>query len=533
MQDDYQLNMAALFRHGESVYGDANVLYDDGEGRQLSTVTATADRARRLAGALREIGVSPGDRVATFAWNTPAHLEAYLAVPAMGAVLHTVNLRLTPEEVAYVMNHAEDSVVIVDGSAWPSFAAVRPLLRTVREVIVDDRDGEAPGGDHTLRYADLVQASAALEFPDVPERAAGAMCYTSGTTGRPKGVVYSHRSMYLHAMANCMASGFGLSEYDRVLQVVPMFHANGWGFPHAAWLTGATLILPDRRLDGARLARLIETERPTVSGGVPTVWRDILEYAEAHAVDLSSLRVISCAGSPVPPALMKDYDRHGVTLLQAWGMTETSPLAAIARPPAVELHTADPWTWRTRTGRQLPGVEVRIVGDHDQILPRDGRSLGEFEVRGPWVTLAYHGGEGGDRFHDGWLRTGDVGTLDGRGFLTITDRAKDLIKSGGEWISSVVLEHALAEHPAVEEAVVIGVPDPRWQERPFVAVVVRAGHVVSASDLQQFLAGRLARWQLPERWAFVDVVPKTSVGKFDKQALRTHYDNNDFAVETI
>jgi fatty-acyl-CoA synthase len=516
---DYPLTLSSLLRHGEALHGAVDVVHAGENGVRRFTFAEAASRARRLAGALRTLGVGDGDRVGTFMWNTRAHLEAYLAVPAMGAVLHTINVRLRAEEIAFIVDHAQDTVVLVDRSLWSAFREALPALSSVRHVVVDDSDGaDVPA--ESLSYESLIDSGTPHDLPDVDERTGAMMCYTSGTTGAPKGVVYSHRSMYLHSMANCMAAGFGLSESDRLLQVVPMFHANGWGFPHAAWMAGAGIVLPDRFLQAPRLARLVEAERPTVSGGVPTVWKELLDYAEQHSTDLSCLRVISCAGSAVPPSLMQGYERHGVKLLQAWGMTETSPLAAIARPPVTGYDPAREWHWRTKTGRMLPGVEVRIVGEDGTVLPTDGSTEGEFEVRGPWVTGSYYGVDDPSRFHDGWLRTGDVGTLDDAGFMKITDRAKDLIKSGGEWISSVQLEHALADHEDVLEAAVVGVPDPRWEERPLVAVALRPGAQVTAAELREFLAARVARWQLPERWAIVDAVPKTSVGKFDKRVIR-------------
>jgi fatty-acyl-CoA synthase len=516
---DAPLSLAALFRHGENVHPGAMVTHAGDSSTTRLDFTATADRVRRLAGGLESLGVGRGDRVATFMWNTRAHAEAYLAVPAMGAVLHTINVRLRPEEVAYIANQAEDLVVLVDASLWTEFEAALPLLTSVKHVVVSGSPDQVPAS--AVGYEELVEQGSAHDLPDTDERDAAAMCYTSGTTGRPKGVVYSHRSMYLHSMANCMAAGFSLSDADTLLQVVPMFHANGWGFPHAAWMAGANIVLPDRHLQPERLARLVESERATVSGGVPTVWKGVLEHAQRHSADLSSLRVISCAGSAVPPKLLRGYAERGVDLLQAWGMTETSPLAAIAHPPAFARGTDAEWGYRSKTGRVLPGVEIRAVDDDGTVLPRDGETAGELEVRGPWVTGGYYG-EPDDttRFHDGWLRTGDIGTVDQHGFMKITDRAKDLIKSGGEWISSVDLENALLEHPLVLDVAVIGVPDPRWEERPLVVVSTDPGAEVTADELRAHLARFVARWQVPDRWVFVDAVPKTSVGKQDKRTLR-------------
>jgi fatty-acyl-CoA synthase len=356
------------------------------------------------------------------------------------------------------------------------------------------------------------------------------MCYTSGTTGNPKGVVYSHRSAYLHSMAACTGNAFALSAADRVLPVVPMFHANAWGLPYAALMAGASLVMPDRFLQAEPLVRLIEAERPTVSGAVPTIWNDLLRYASAHGSDLSSLRLVPCGGSSVPESLMRSFEELGVHIVQAWGMTETSPLASVAHPPP---GAGDPWPYRATQGRIMSGLEFRVVGDGDEVLPSDGAAVGEVEIRGAWITGSYYKDEDGTRFNGGWLRTGDVGMISPDGYLTLTDRAKDVIKSGGEWISSVELENALMAHPAVLEACVVGVPDERWDERPLATVVVREGASVTAEELREFLASSVARWQLPERWAFIDAVPKTSVGKFDKKVVRSRYAGGELTVREL
>ena len=456
----------------------------------------------------------------------------------MGAVLHTLNIRLFPEQVVYIANHAEDRVIIVDGSLVPVLARILPELKTVEHVLVvgdADREQLATTDVAVHGYDDLLAAeSGEFDWPaDLDERSAMAMCYTSGTTGNPKGVVYSHRSIFLHSMGASMGAVFALSEADRVLPIVPMFHASAWGLPYAAWLSGADLLMPDRFLQAEPLCRFMTAERPTVSGAVPTVWNDVLRYAVAEKVDLTFFRLVACGGAPVPRTLMQGFqERLGVTVLQAWGMTETSPLGAIARPPK-QASEAEQWTWRSKTGRVVPGMEIRVVADDGTVLPADGESVGEFEARGAWVTGAYYKGEDATRFHDGWLRTGDVGIFDRYGFMHITDRAKDVIKSGGEWISTVELENALMEHPDVVEAAVVGVPDDRWQERPLASVVVRPGASVDPQTLRAFLAERVAHWQIPERWSFVEEVPRTSVGKFDKKVLRSRYADGELPVETI
>jgi fatty-acyl-CoA synthase len=387
-------------------------------------------------------------------------------------------------------------------------------------------DGDSGSLPNVLRYEELLAEVGSdthpYDYPEVDEREAAALCYTSGTTGNPKGVLYSHRSISLHSTASLMKDALGLSQRDRALLVVPMFHVNAWGIPHAAALAGADLILPDRFLQAEPLAKLIESERPTIMGCVPTIFADLLRYADANDVDISSLSNAACGGSAVPRQLMKDFsERHGVNVFQAWGMTETSPVASYSRPDESGGRDDAYWDTRAKQGKPLPWVQLRLVDDSGAEVPWDGESTGELEVRGPWIAASYFSDESGaERFHDGWLRTGDIAAIDDQAFIQITDRSKDVIKSGGEWISSVELENEVMAHPDVVEAAVIAKPDEKWAERPLCCVVVRDGAEVSAEDLLEHLSGRVAKWWLPDEFAFVEEVPKTSVGKFDKKALR-------------
>jgi fatty-acyl-CoA synthase len=539
---DFPLTTSAILRHGTEVHGDGEVLTATAEGSRSASYADLGRRAARLANALRSLGVSGDQRVATFQWNNAEHLEAYLTVPSMGAVLHTLNIRLFPEQLTYIANHAEDKVVIVDDSLVGPLSKVLSTFETVDHVVVAgpgaaaaDLDGLRAGGKQVHLYDDLLGAAEeTFAWPELDELDAAAMCYTSGTTGNPKGVVYSHRSSYLHSMAVGMGIVGGLTWTDRVLPIVPMFHANSWGLAYAAVMTGASLVMPDRWLQAEPLCRFMRETRPTVSGAVPTVWNDVLRHLDEHPeLELAShLRLVLCGGSAVPVSLQRALgERHGINLVQAWGMTETSPVASVARPPAGK-EGEDAWHYRGSQGRLLPGVEGRIVGDSGDQLPPDGESVGELEVRGAWVTAAYYRDDDPERFHDGWLRTGDVGTLDQLGYLTLTDRAKDVIKSGGEWISSVELENALMAHPDVQEAVVVGIPDEKWQERPMASVVLREGATVKPAELRDFLAESVARWQLPDAWTFIDAVPRTSVGKFDKKVIRRWYADGELDVAT-
>jgi fatty-acyl-CoA synthase len=535
---DRPLTVASILRHGAAVFSDSSVVTVGDNGNRRASFGDVAERSHRLANALTSLGVKGDARVGTFMWNNQEHLEAYLAIPSMGAVLHTLNIRLFPEQVIYIANHAEDEVVIADSSLVPLLARVLPEMKSVRTVLVTGDGDLAPlesAGKEIVRYDDaLAAASTSYEWPDVDERSAAAMCYTSGTTGNPKGVAYSHRSMWLHSLAATTMNTLALSFQDTALVIVPQFHANAWGIPYAAFMAGADVIMPDRFLQAEPLVRIIESEKPTMSGAVPTIWNDILTYLRANpGHDISSLRRIICGGSAVPRALMEAFDEEfGITIIQAWGMTETSPLGSVARPPH-GLSDEAAWDYRTTAGRLTFGVEGRVVDDTGEVLPQDGKAVGEVEVRGPWVTASYYLDDDPEKFDDGWLRTGDVGTIDPRGYITLTDRAKDVIKSGGEWISSVELEGTLMAHPAVKEAAVVGVPDERWQERPLAAVVVKDSESVTAKELCDWLADRVAKWWLPERWAVIESVPKTSVGKFDKKVLRKAYADGELDVTTL
>ena len=541
---DAPLSVATIVRYATTVHAESEVLTWTAEGPRRRTYGEVGRRAARLANGLRSLGVTGDQRVGSFMWNNAEHLEAYAAAPGMGAVLHTLNIRLFPEQLVYIANHAEDHVVIVDATLVPLLAPLLPQMTTVRHVLVTERgdlDALRGAGAAVHDYEEFL-AGQSEDFAweaGAEETAAAAMCYTSGTTGNPKGVAYSHRSIWLHSMQCCTNEAFGLSQADRVLAVVPMFHAMAWGLPYAALMCGAALHMPDRFLQPEPLARFISTERPTVAGAVPTVWSALLAHLDANPVDVSSLRDVAVGGSACPPAMMKGFEeRHSVRLLHAWGMTEISPLGSIARPPGGASEELA-WARRLTQGRLPCSVEGRLVGDDGKVLPNDGATVGELEVRGPWVTAAYYESpaDGGpvepEKFHEGWLRTGDVGTLTPDGYLALHDRSKDVIKSGGEWISSVDLENTIMSHPDVAEAAVIGVPDDRWDERPLAAVVLRPGADATFADLREFLGDKIARWQLPERWAFIAEVPKTSVGKFDKKVLRARYADGELDVTTF
>ncbi|HVC41254.1 MAG TPA: long-chain fatty acid--CoA ligase [Candidatus Saccharimonadales bacterium] len=525
---DVPLSITALFRRGAEMFPDSEVITFEGERARHTRYATVAERTQRLAGALRTLGVVEGDRVATLCWNHQEHLEAYFAVPCMGAVLHTLNLRLPPSQLAQIINHAEDRVVIVDDSLAPLLASVIEQCPSVEKVIVVG-SGAVSGLGETLAYEDLIaKEPPTFDWPELDESSAASMCYTTGTTGDPKGVAYSHRSVFLHSFA--VWANFRLDDNARLLTIVPMFHVNAWGMPYAGWMVGGDQLMPGRFLQPQGLCEFIRQERPTFTGGVPTILTGILHHVQATGADVSSITRAICGGSAVPATLITAYrDVLGIELIQAWGMTETSPIGSIALPPKGTA-PEDELLYRSKTGRAVPGVELRIVDDTGAEVAHDGDAVGEIEVRGPWITASYYNTEAPEKFHDGWLRTGDVGSIDARGYVQITDRSKDVIKSGGEWISSVELETLLVGHPAVAEAAVVGVHDDRWAERPLALVVLKAGASATPDELREFLAPKVARWWLPERWAFVDELPKTSVGKLDKKLIRSEYGHAKYSV---
>jgi fatty-acyl-CoA synthase len=521
MQDDFQLTLQHVLGRMRSFPQAGSVATMTPEGVVRASHGECVERIDRLARVIEGLGVSRGDRVGTFAFNTQRHFECYFAIPCIGAVLHTINPRLFPEQIAYVIDHAQDRLVFVDEQLVGLLAPIADRLDSVEHFVVmgDGPDGGLP---NVLRYEELLAAAGggAPDYPALDEREAAALCYTSGTTGNPKGVLYSHRSTTLHAGGALMAGCLGIAPDDRVLVVVPMFHVNAWGLPYAAALAGADLVMPGRHLDAQSLASLIEQERPTVMACVPTLYADLLRHADRSRQDLRSLRTAVCGGAAMPVSLARAFEeRHGVRMVHAWGMTETSPMCTVANVGAA----GDPdeaWVLRATQGRAVPFVELRVVDERGE-LAWDGEATGEIEVRGPWIARAYYREEADDgRFHDGWLRTGDIAHVRPGGWVQITDRSKDVIKSGGEWISSVELENQLMAHPAVREAAVIAIAHPRWSERPLACVVLDEDQRVSADALRDFLRGRVANFWLPEEFAFVEEIPKTSVGKFDKKALR-------------
>jgi fatty-acyl-CoA synthase len=526
---DFPLTLTHLLDRARRYFPRTEIVSRGPDGKlHRQTWSDTYDRSCKLARALARLGVKAGDRVATLAWNHHRHLEAYFAVPMMGAIVHTLNLRLHPSEIGYIARHAEDSVVLVDRSLLPLLEGFIETVPSVRHVIVMADNGPTPEGK--LDYEHLLAAERAeYDWPRLEENTAATICYTSGTTGNPKGVVYSHRSNVLHALFSSLPDQMDLSHRDVILPVVPMFHANCWGFPHNAAAVGAKLVFPGPKLDPESLLDLIAHERVTIAAGVPTIWIGILAQLDAHPKkwDISRLRQMVVGGSAAPPAMIDGFQkRHGLTVLHAWGMTETNPMGSVARvKQSLEAGTDESELgYRSSQGFAVPFVEMRHTDDQGKVLAWDGEVMGELEVRGPWVAASYMGDEGKDRWTaDGWFKTGDVVTIDPEGYVRICDRSKDVIKSGGEWISSVALENALMSHPCVLEAAVFAGRHPKWDERPIAAIVLKKDQVASGIELGKHLEGRFAKFWMPDAYVFVDQIPRTSTGKFLKSKLRDAY----------
>jgi fatty-acyl-CoA synthase len=523
---DRPLLISQILWRAEKLYHAREVITQRESGPpRRSTYGEMAARVHQLASALAKAGIKPGDRVATFGWNTQTHLECYFAFPCMGAVLHTINVRLFQDQLEYIINHAEDQVVFCDRSVYPILEQLAGKIPTVRLVVLTNEGAEPSNSPfNTVDYeAFLATGADHYDWPDLDERSAAGMCYTSGTTGNPKGVVYSHRSTVLHSLVAGLPNSCDVSEQDSVMYAVPMFHANAWGLPYTCTLAGASQVMSDRFLDAERVINLLESEGVSISAGVPTIWMSVLNVLESGARKLPKLERVLCGGSAAPPALIDGLARHGVQLVHAWGMTETSPLASLTRVPAVLLDKPDEARKVTyKQGQIVPTVECRIVDvDAGQELPWDGVAFGELQVRGPYITGDYyHDPQSAEKFMDGWLRTGDVANIDPNGYICLVDRTKDLVKSGGEWISSVELENCIMSHPKVLEAAVVGLPHPRWDERPVAAVVIKPGQTLTKEEVREFLSDKVARWWLPDEVLFVESLPKTSVGKFAKNQLR-------------
>ncbi|MET0727204.1 MAG: long-chain fatty acid--CoA ligase [Acidimicrobiales bacterium] len=534
LMQDVPLALPHLFERAEKLFFDKQIVTATAVGREQRTYGEWAERTRRLGGVLDDLEVSADGRVGTFGWNTARHLELYFGVPCTNRVLHTLNIRLFPEQIVYIANHAEDEVIFVDRSLIALLGPLVGQLKSVRHIVVmDDGKGDVPtaepGAAVVHDYEELLAAASSVDFRVVDENQAAAMAYTSGTTGNPKGVVYSHRSTFLHTLGAMTAGGLGVQETDVVLPVVPMFHANAWGLAHAAVAAGADLVMPGPNMTPTAIADLIEQERVTIAAGVPSIWMGVLP--ELRDRDLSALRAIPCGGSAVPRALSEAYRRQtGLPILQAWGMTETSPVASVGRIKSTLDAVLDDdgrADLRATVGQPAVCVDARIVRPgSSESLPWDGESSGELQVRGPWIASSYYRDERSSESFtdDGWLKTGDVAVIDDHGYIRLVDRTKDVIKSGGEWISSVDLENELMGHPKVAEAAVIGVPHPKWAERPLACVVVKPGEELTKEELLTYLEDKVARWWLPDDVAFIEEIPKTSVGKFSKKDLRDKFE---------
>jgi len=533
---DYPLTLTPLLDRAKRLFGKKEIVTKSGPTLERYTYAEMVDRVGRLANALVKLGVDRDTRVATFAFNNARHMELYFAVPCMGAVLHPINLRLPPDQIIYILNHAEDQVLCFDPQLLPSIEKLAPHLKTVKHYIVMGPSVPETSLSPVHAYDELLSsASPQYPWPHLNENDAAAMCYTSGTTGNPKGVLYSHRSIFLHSLGLSMTDSFGLSERDSFMPVVPMFHVLAWGTPYAAAMLGTKLVFPGPHLTPRDLAELIQAERVSLTAGVPTLWLGLLHLLDSEHYDLSSLRGMIVGGAAAPQWMIEAFEKkHGLTVMHAWGMTELSPLGTVSRLKSyqADLPEEERFKLRAKQGVPVPGIELRSVNEEGMEIPWDGKTYGELQVRGPWVIRSYYNDERtAESFSEGWFRTGDVVTIDPEGFILIVDRTKDLVKSGGEWISSQELENVIMSHPKVLEAAVIAIPHPKWQERPLACVVPKPDYKDSLTkeEILDYLRPRFSSMYLPDEIVFVEALPKTSVGKFDKKVLRAQYKDNSLA----
>ena len=528
---DYPLTLTPLLERARRLFPKKEIITKAGPNLERMTYGQMTERVARLANALEKLGVRRGDRVATFAWNNERHLELYFAIPCMGAVLHTLNLRLPADQLTYIVAHADDHVLFVDPTLLPAIEKLAPQFKSVKHyVVMSDKVPEGTTLKPVYAYEELLaNASPDYPWPHLDENEAAAMCYTSGTTGHPKGVVYSHRSIYLHSLGLGLIDSLGIAEHDVFLPVVPMFHVLAWGTPFATVMLGTTIVFPGPHLQPRDLAELIQAEKVTMTAGVPTLWLGLLALLDKERYDLSSLRGLIVGGAAAPQSMIEGFEKkHGLKVIHAWGMTETSPLGTGSRLKSYQELWSDErrFALRAKQGISVPGIEIRAVDESGREIPWDGKAFGELQVRGPWVISSYyHDDRSAESFMDGWFRTGDVVTIDDEGFVQIVDRTKDLVKSGGEWISSQELENVIMAHPKVLEAAVIAVPHPKWQERPLACVVPKPDFKdnLTKAEIYDHLRTRFDKMYLPDDIVFVEALPKTSVGKFDKKVLRAQY----------
>ncbi len=538
------LLMSRLIDRGARVAPDEEVVTATADGTRRQSNRETRDRAHQLAHALADAGIRPGDRVATFMWNGSRHLEAYHATAGMGAVLHTLNIRLSDTDLEYIIDHAQDRLIIVDADVLPLLEKLKGRMPSVERVVVAAEPGQEQWGtdlpDPIDYEAFIAGKPTRYDWPELDENAPLGLCYTSGTTGNPKGVEYEHRSQYLHTLTQCMTDSMNLSATDCLLGIVPMFHAMGWGLPWSALMLGCKQVMPYRFMDPARLIQLMVDEEVTVSAGVPTIWQGVKALYEANPgkYDLSALSRVTCGGSAPPPSLIRWYwDTLGVEMIQGWGMTETSPLATLSRRVAKRSHRNlsedEQFQNVAKAGQVMPGIEVDIFDEGFNRLPHDGETVGEILIRGPWICSAYYNNPQPEKFHDGWLVTGDVGKIDPEEYLIISDRSKDLVKSGGEWISSVDLENHIVAMDGVAQACVVAQPHPKWDERPVALVVLKPGAEVSREAILEHCGAAFAKWQLPDDVIYVDDIPLTSTGKMDKKVVRADLEAKGYVLPDL